>query len=241
MDSRWHREGRRESDHHAGVTVPLIVFEGPEGAGKTTQIRMLAESLGKAGKKVLAVREPGGTPLGDQIRLVLLDTASDIVPRAESLLFMASRAQLVEREIAPALAAGAMVLVDRFFLSTYAYQIAGRGLPHEEVRAANRLAMGELRPDVTVLLSLPADEGLKRARARGPHDRMERSDAAFHQRVSRAFEEFATKEWQAAHPEAGPVLTVDARGTIEEVFSRVLASLSQLWPGTFALTKAHQR
>jgi dTMP kinase len=215
--------------------MPLIVLEGPEGAGKTTQLRMLAEWLSAARKTVVAVREPGGTPVGDEIRKILLDhPSSDIVPRAESLLFMASRAQLVERELKPALAAGAMVLLDRFFLSTYAYQVAGRGLPHEEVGAANRLATAELRPDVTVLLSLPVEEGLARVRSRGPHDRMERADAAFHERVARAFGEFATKEWLAAHPEAGPVVTVDGHGTVDDVFTRVLAALAKRWPGTFA-------
>jgi dTMP kinase len=219
----------------------LIVLEGPEGAGKTTQLRLLADGLTATGKTVVAVREPGGTHLGDEIRTLLLDPSSDIVPRAESLLFMASRAQLVEREITPALASGAIVLLDRFFLSTYAYQIAGRGLPQEEVVAANRLATGALRPDVTLLLSLPAEEGLKRATTRGPHDRMERSDAAFHERVARAFQEFATRDWQAAHPEAGPVVIVDARGHADEVFARVLAALEKRWPGTFAWTPAHQR
>jgi dTMP kinase len=220
--------------------MPLIVLEGPEGAGKTTQLRLLADWLSSAGKTAIAVREPGGTPVGDEIRKILLDhPASDIVPRAESLLFMASRAQLVEREVKPALSTGAVVLLDRFFLSTYAYQIAGRGLPHEDVRVANRLATADLRPDVTLLLSLPAEEGLKRAKSRGPHDRMERADAAFHERVARAFQEFATREWQTEHPEAGPVVTVDARGAVEEVFSRVLTALAQRWPGTFALTKAH--
>lgn len=214
--------------------MPLIVLEGPEGAGKTTQLRMLAEWLGAAGKPVVAVREPGGTPVGDDIRRILLDhPSSDIVPRAESLLFMASRAQLVEREIKPALAAGTVVLLDRFFLSTYAYQVAGRGLPQEEVGAANRLATSELRPDLTVLLSLPVEEGLARASSRGPHDRMERADAAFHDRVARAFDEFATKDWLAAHPEAGPVVTVDARGTVDDVFARVLSTLAKRWPGTF--------
>lgn len=202
---------------------------------------MLAESLGAAGKKVIAVREPGGTPLGDEIRELLLDTASDIAPRAESLLFMASRAQLVEREITPALAGGAMVLVDRFFLSTYAYQVAGRGLPHEEIGAANRLATAELRPDVTLLLSFPVEEGLARAARRGAHDRMENADAGFHDRVARAFAEFATREWQVAHPEAGPVVTLDARGSVEDVFSRVLAALEKRWPGSFARASAHQR
>jgi dTMP kinase len=221
--------------------MPLIVLEGPEGAGKTTQLQKLADSLVAAGKAVVAVREPGGTPLGNEIRRLLLDSSSDIAPRAESLLFMASRAQLVEREITPALASRAIVLLDRFFLSTYAYQVAGRGLPHEEVGAANRLATGALRPDVTLLLTLPAEEGLARAKQRGPHDRMERSDAAFHERVARAFQDFATPEWQAAHPEAGPVVTVDARGSVEEVFARVRATLEKQWPGTFARTPAHQR
>src|SRR5437867_978021 len=147
--------------------MPLIVLEGPEGAGKTTQIRMLAEWLGAAGKTVVAVREPGGTPLGDEIRRLLLDPASDPTPRSESLLFMASRAQLIEREIQPALASGAIVLVDRFFLSTYAYQVHGRGLPHEEISAANRLATSSLRPDLTLLLVLPVEEGLGRAGKRG--------------------------------------------------------------------------
>ena len=220
----------------------LIVLEGPEGSGKTTQLRKLAEFLSAVAKTVVAVREPGGTALGDEIRKLLLhDPSSDIAPSAESLLFMASRAQLVEREVNPALASGVTVLLDRFFLSTYAYQVAGRGLPQEEVAAANRLATGGLRPDVTLLLSLPVAEGLKRATRRGPHDRMEQSDSAFHERVARAFEQFATKEWQDAHPEAGPVVIVDARGRVEDVFARVLASLERRWPGTFARTPVHQQ
>ena len=211
--------------------MPLIVFEGPEGAGKTTQLRMAAEWLSAAGRTVVAVREPGGTPLGDQIRRLLLDPASDIGPRAEGLLFMASRAQLVEREIGPALESGATVLLDRFFLSTYAYQVAGRSLPHEQVSAANRLATAELRPDLTVLLALPVEEGLARASRRGPQDRMEQAESAFHERVARAFAEFATADWQRQHPEAGPVHTVDARGSVEDVFARVRETLERRWPG----------
>jgi dTMP kinase len=214
--------------------VPFIVFEGPEGVGKTTQLRMLSEWLSARGQTVVAVREPGGTPLGDEIRRVLLDPQSDIVPRAESLLFMASRAQLVEREIVPALEAGATVLLDRYFLSTYAYQVAGRGLPHEEIVAANRLATSSLRPELTLLLSLPVGDGLARAAKRGGPDRMERADAAFHERVARAFADFATAEWQAAHPEAGPVVIVNAQGSVKDVFARVLSSLDQRWPGTFS-------
>ena len=214
--------------------MSLIVFEGPEGVGKTTQLRMLSEWLSARGKTVVAVREPGGTPLGDEIRRLLLDPQSDIVPRAESLLFMASRAQLVEREIVPALDTGAVVLLDRYFLSTYAYQVAGRGLPHEEIVAANRLATSSLRPDLTLLLSLPVSEGLARAARRGGPDRMERADGDFHERVSAAFSDFATRDWQSAHPEAGPVITIDARGSVKDVFERVLASLDQRWPGTFS-------
>jgi dTMP kinase len=171
--------------------------------------------------------------LGDEIRRVLLDPASDIVPRAEAFLFMASRAQLVEREIRPALACGATVLVDRFFLSTYAYQGVGRGLPEEELRVANRMATNGLVPDLTLLFTLPVAEGLARALKRGEHDRMERAELAFHERVAGAFERFTRAEWQAAHPECGPVVLVGADGTEAEVFDRVLATLGARWPESF--------
>jgi dTMP kinase len=206
----------------------LIVFEGPEGAGKTTQLRLVAEWLSAQGKTVLAVREPGGTPLGDEIRRVLLDPASDVSPRAEAMLFMASRAQLIERVVRPALERGDIVLLDRFFLSTYAYQVAGRGLSHDEVSAANRLATADVRPDLTILLALPATVGLARATQRGPADRMEQADAGFHERVASAFSEFATRAWQSAHPEAGRVHSVEAAGTIEEVFARVRPIVEEL-------------
>ncbi len=211
----------------------LVVFEGAEGAGKSTQLRRLAEWLGTRGRDVVAVREPGGTIVGDEIRRILLDPASDIMPRTEALLFMASRAQLVEREIRPALGSGATVLVDRFFLSTYAYQGAGRGLPADELRVANAMATGGLVPDLTLLLTLPVSEGLERALQRGEHDRMERAELAFHERVARAFETFAADDWQRAHAECGPIVLVDARGSEDEVFARVLRNLRGRWPGTF--------
>ena len=145
----------------------LIVFEGAEGAGKTTQIRLIADRLTAAGIPVIAVREPGGTPVGDAIREIVLESDHHMNDAAEALLFMASRAELIGREVLPALAKGSVVLLDRFFLSTYAYQIVGRGLPEEEVRAANRLATGGLVPDLTLLLDVAPAEGLGRADARG--------------------------------------------------------------------------
>jgi dTMP kinase len=212
----------------------LIVFEGAEGAGKSTQLRLLADWLGARGSDVVAVREPGGTIVGDEIRRVLLDPASDIVPRAEALLFMASRAQLVEREVRPALDAGTVVLIDRFFLSTYAYQGAGRGLPEHDLRTANAIATNGLVPDLTLLLMIPVSEGLMRATQRGEHDRMERAELAFHERVARAFERFATPEWQREHPECGPVVLIDGGGVEGAVFDRVLETLHARWPGTFS-------
>jgi dTMP kinase len=212
----------------------LIVFEGAEGAGKTTQLKRLSESLVARGRDVLAVREPGGTVVGDEIRRVLLDPASDITPRAEALLFMASRAQLIEREIRPALVRGAVVLVDRFFLSTYAYQGHGRGIPEQEIRVANTMATGGLVPDLTLLLTLPVEDGLSRAMHRGGHDRMERADIAFHERVARAFDAFAAPGWQAVHPECGAIVAIDARGGEADVFERVYGVLAARWPDVFS-------
>jgi len=214
------------------------VVEGPEGAGKSTHLRLLAEWVASRGRAVLAVREPGGTVLGDEIRRLLLDPGADIAPRAEALLFMASRAQLVERQIRPALDSGAMVLVDRFFLSTYAYQGAGRGLPEDELRVANAVATNGLVPDLTLLLAIPAHDGLARASQRGAQDRMERTELAFHERVARAFATFAEPAWQRAHPECGPIVLVDATGTEAVVFERLLSAAQTRWPASFPLERA---
>jgi dTMP kinase len=211
--------------------VPLIVLEGPEGAGKTTQVAKLAEWLMGKGKQALSLREPGGTPLGDEVRRLLLDPASEVSARAEAMLFMASRAQLVETRIRPALAKGFIVLLDRFYLSTYAYQIRGRGLDEAMIVSANKLAIGDLRPDVTLWLSMPVEDGLSRAAKRGQADRMERADAAFHDRVAEAFRDFSSRKWQAKHPYAGPVIEVDASGTVDAVHERVLAALRSTLPG----------
>jgi dTMP kinase len=212
----------------------LIVFEGGEGSGKSTQLRLLSRDLEKNSIPHVCLREPGGTPLGTEVRRLLLDRASDIVPRAEALLFMASRAQLVEREIRPALARGDVVLLDRFFLSTFAYQIAGHNLPDEEVRAANLFATGGVSPDLTLLFTFPVQAGLARA-ARRPsaHDRMEAMGEGFHRRVADAFGTFADPAWQTRHPECGPIVAVDAEGSEEQVIARVRAALRARWPGTF--------
>ena len=211
----------------------LIVFEGPEGAGKSTQIRRLTSDLAAAGVPFLAVREPGGTTLGNEIRRLLLDVPHEMHARAEALLFMASRAELVEREIGPALAAGTLVIADRFFLSTYAYQMAGRGLPEADVVAANRFATAGLRPDLTLLLQMPAGAGLARADSRGKRDRIERADDEFHARVAAGFASFSDPAWQQVHPEAGPIVAIDANASEGVVYASIGRELARRWPETF--------
>ena len=208
----------------------VIVFEGVEGAGKSTQLERLADHLARASVPHRTYREPGGTPLGDEIRRLLLDPGSSVSASAEALLFMASRAELVARVVRPALAAGKVVLLDRFFLSTYAYQIAGRGLSEADVRATNLMATEGLVPDLTLLFSLPAREGLARAQRRGGADRMELSGDAFHARVERAFAEFATLEWQSAHEECGPIVAIDADAGEDEVEGRVIDAIGARFP-----------
>jgi dTMP kinase len=212
----------------------LLVFEGSEGAGKSTQLRLLSDRLSAAGIPVVPLREPGGTPLGDAIRGILLDPRSQITPSAEALLFMASRAELVRHEIQPALKRGDVVLMDRFFLSTYAYQIAGRGLSEADVRAANCLATDGLVPDLTIVFDFPFADGITRAAGRGAHDRIESSGDDFHERVERAFAESASPAWQREHPECGPIVRVDGRGPREEVSRRVVSALLRAMPSRFA-------
>ena len=221
------------------TTGRLIVFEGGEGSGKSTQLRLLADALATAGIAHRCLREPGGTALGAEVRRLLLEREWEMDARAEALLFMASRAQLVARELRPALERGEHVLLDRFFLSTYAYQIGGRGLPEAEVRAANGLATAGLVPDLTLLLSFPAAEGLARAAERSSaHDRMEREGEAFHERVAKSFDAFASPDWQRAHPECGPIVLIEAAGREQDVVKRVRSALETRWPGTFPLIEA---
>jgi dTMP kinase len=215
-------------------TGKLLVLEGPEGAGKTTQAPLVAEWIGSFGGEVVCLREPGGTPVGDQVRRILLDSADGAVSdAAEALLYTASRAELVNRVILPALGRQAIVVLDRFFLSTYAYQIAGRGLPEAEVRAANRLALAGVVPDLTIMLIVSPDKGLDRVARRGARDRLERAEVEFHGRVARAYERYLDPDWQKAHPECGPLEAVDASDGVAEVFSRIKQVLQRRWPESF--------
>ncbi len=212
----------------------FIVLEGGEGVGKTTQWRRVADRLAAAGHDVVALREPGGTPAGDALRTVLLDPTSALTPETEALLFAASRAQLVRDVIIPAMHRGAVVLVDRFVLSTYAYQGRGRALSVDALRAVNAFATGGLAPDLTLLLSLPLDESMARMHARGSADRMEREGEAFHRRVRAAFDDALQPVWQAQHPEIGPVIAVDAVGDADVVTGRCLTALATKWPHRFS-------
>lgn len=219
----------------------LLVLEGGEGVGKSTQSKLLSEWMTKHEINHVVLREPGGTPVGEAIRELLLNPQSSLTPATEALLFMASRAQLVEQVIEPALKVGQVVLLDRFFLSTFAYQICGRGLEGDRVIGANRLAVGELVPDITLVLDLPAEVGVSRAVSRsetiagGEIDRIERADALFHDRVNTAFAAFASEEWRQANPQSGPVVRVDASGTPETVLARILNVLSARLPDKFKL------
>jgi dTMP kinase len=166
----------------------FLVIEGPEGAGKTTLAAGLAARLREAGIEPVLVREPGGTPVAERIRALLLDPENSIGPVSELFLFLAARADLVARVIRPALEAGRTVLADRFELSTEAYQCGGRGLDRQLFLEANRAATAGLAPDLTLVLDLPARAGLDRIRRGGLDlDRIEREGAEFHARVAGVF------------------------------------------------------
>lgn len=192
----------------------FVTFEGGEGCGKSTQLEALATRLIEGGLSVVTLREPGGTRVGELVRAALLDPAHvEMSARAELLLYEASRAQLIAEKIAPALVAGSVVLCDRFFDSTTAYQGYGRGLPLDEIEALNRIATGGLVPDLTIVLDIDPVLGLARATAAGA-DRLEAEDLAFHERVRSGFLEIARKE-------PVRVVVVDASGERGLVAGRV--------------------
>ncbi|QLG10531.1 dTMP kinase [Deinococcus sp. D7000] len=169
----------------------FVSFEGPEGAGKSTQIAHLIRRLDGLNLSHTVTREPGGTPLGSRVREVLLDPELTIDPLPEFLLYSASRAQLVANVIRPALGRGEVVVCDRYADSSLAYQGFGRGLDAELLRGITAAATGGLWPHLTVLLDLDPQLGLERAARRGQPDRLERADLAFHQRLRQGFLELA--------------------------------------------------
>ena len=168
--------------------MTFIVVEGPEGAGKSTLSRWLAGQLLAEGRRVLTVRQPGGTPVAEAARKLALKSKHQITPAAELFLFLAARADVVERVIRPGIEDGQIILADRYDLSTLAYQVGGRGLPRPEVETALRLATGGLVPDLTLVLDVPVAVGRERQRrAQKEQDRMEVQDDAFHERVRETY------------------------------------------------------
>ena len=185
---------KQSPDAERGI---FITFEGGEGAGKTTHIRFLAEALRAHGREVVCLREPGGTPIGEALRALVLDPANDeMSDEAELLVYEAARAQIVKQVIQPALERGAVVLCDRFSDSTIAYQVCGRGLPRDFVEQANAFATGGLVPDRTILLVCGAGTraGLRRATHRTGADRLEQAGEDFHARVNEGFLKMAEAE-----------------------------------------------
>lgn len=198
----------------------FIVFEGPEGAGKSTQIARLQSRLEALGRTPLLTREPGGTPAGEAVRGVLLDPGLQIEPLAEFLLYAAARAQHVSEVIEPALARGRDVVCDRFTGASVAYQGYGRGLDLQLITELNAHATGGLRPDRTLLLDLDPASGLERAAARSTQDRLEAAGLGFHERARRGFLEQAGSDpsW----------VVIDAAASESEVAAAVWSAVQEL-------------
>ncbi len=197
----------------------FITFEGVEGCGKSTQITLLWEYLVESGYNVIVTREPGGTPIAEAIRGVLLNPDHDgMGSTAELLLYAAARAQHVYEKIAPALAAGQIVLCDRFADSTTAYQGAGRGLHAELLSTLNEIATGGVWPDCTLLIDVPVAVGLERARSRGRKDRIEQESIDFHERVRHGFLDLA-----AAEPDR--IRLISGEAPVEEVHQAICSAV----------------
>lgn len=207
-------------ENHSGNGF-FLTIEGPEGAGKTTQIRRIAEELTRQGRQCVLTREPGGTPFAEEIRRIVKHwnhPDDPVCDRSELLLMAAARAQHVRQVIVPALKKGAVVICDRFSDSTAVYQGDGRGLPQEVIRQVNEAACAGCRPDLTIVLDLPVEESFRRTGKRpetaGNYDRFEIAGTAFHQRVRQGFLRIAAEEPQR-------VKVVDANADADTVTERV--------------------
>lgn len=219
---RWrfasHIQGwEKEEQTHVVVEMKrgiFITFEGPEGSGKTEQIQRLAVYLKEKGYDIICFREPGATKLGDRIRSLLLDSELFLVPRAELLLFEAARDENVFRNIQPALDEGKIVICDRFTDSTLAYQGYGRGLELGEIKKLNEIATKGLKPDLTLLLDIDVEVGLRRRGISGKEDRLDKEAIDFHQRLRRGYLEMAQEEPQRWR-------VIDASQSRDEVFGQV--------------------
>ncbi len=198
----------------------FITFEGGEGAGKSTQLKMLAEALARAGIEVVTTREPGGSKGAEAIRALLVTGDVDRWDaHTEALLHTAARRDHLARTVWPALERGAWVVCDRFADSTLAYQGYGHGLPREFITGLTTLAIGDFKPDLTLVLDLPVEEGLKRAGGRGgAEDRYERMGTAFHERLRQGFLDIARKD-------AGRCAIIDAAADLDSVHQAVLRAV----------------
>jgi dTMP kinase len=209
----------------------FITFEGPEGSGKTTQLKRVAETLRAAGVDCIDTKEPGGTPLADQIRAILLHSENSMDRLTELLLYAASRRQHVVEVIRPALERGAVVLCDRFTDATLAYQGFGRLLDLDRLRGLNAWVTDSLIPHLTLLFDIEEEAGLRRARSRNAaaakdEGRFEAEDVRFHRRVREGYLSLATAEPRR-------FATIDASGSIDEVYERTIAVLRERAPGIF--------
>jgi len=201
----------------------FLVFEGGEGAGKSTQIARLARRLASRGVPHRLVREPGGTPVGERIRDIVLDPALTMCAETELLLVVAARAESVRRLVEPGLRNGDLVLSDRYELSTFAYQGAGRGLGVDTARQVNGFATGGLKPDLTIVLLVASELG--RGRQSGEADRLERERGEFHRRVADAYERLAAED--------DSIVTVRAEGSPDETHELIWGELAARWPDRF--------
>lgn len=202
----------------------FITVEGGEGAGKSTNLDFIHQYLLQAGKKVVMTREPGGTPVGEKIRELLLDKQqTSLSDNAELLLMFAARAQHLEQVILPALQAGSWVLCDRFTDATYAYQGGGRGIDNARIATIENWVQGEIRPDLTVLLDLPIEEGLKRAGNRSEPDRFEQEKHEFFHRVRQAYLDLAKTNPERYRIVDASTSLVDVQKQISHIFDTFCA------------------